>query len=218
MDEHHLVVRKTARYFTIGDLSSETKQIWFVCHGYGQLAFYFARNFEVLEDRRRVIVVPEGLSRFYLNGFSGRIGASWMTREDRGKEMEDYVNYLDDVYKQIHSGVDLANAEIFVLGFSQGTATACRWIRFGNVSANRLILWAGLMPQELDSESELQRFKELKVSLVFGKKDQFASSEVIDNQGSIFRNNKISYEVIRFDGAHEVNSDVLLQLAETKNT
>jgi len=39
--ERHLTVARTARYYQLGELSSATKQIWFVCHGYGQLAEYF---------------------------------------------------------------------------------------------------------------------------------------------------------------------------------
>ena len=38
-------------------------------------------------------MAPEGLSRFYLEGFSGKVGATWMTREDR---LNDIDNYLRD--------------------------------------------------------------------------------------------------------------------------
>ena len=85
MQEHHLAVAKTARYYSLGEPGPATRQLWFVCHGYGQLAGRFLRHFEPLDDGSRVIVAPEGLSRFYLSESPAerRVGASWMTREDR---------------------------------------------------------------------------------------------------------------------------------------
>ena len=44
--EHHLPVSRTARYFTIGDRTQALRELWFVCHGYGQLAGRFIRHFE----------------------------------------------------------------------------------------------------------------------------------------------------------------------------
>ena len=65
MEKHHLKVSRTARYFTLGELNEQTKNVWFVCHGYGQLAEYFIRNFEAINDGENLIVAPEALSRFY---------------------------------------------------------------------------------------------------------------------------------------------------------
>ncbi len=64
--EHHLPVTRTARYHTLGPESGAPKQLWIVCHGYGQLAARFLRHFEIINDGTRLIVAPEALSRFYL--------------------------------------------------------------------------------------------------------------------------------------------------------
>src|ERR1051325_10016453 len=52
---------------------------------------------------RRRLVAPEGLSRFYLSerATERRVGASWMTREDRLAEIADYLGYLDAVYDDV---------------------------------------------------------------------------------------------------------------------
>ncbi|MDX1494920.1 MAG: hypothetical protein R3253_12705, partial [Longimicrobiales bacterium] len=98
--EHHLAVTKTARYWTLGD-EDGAHDVWFVLHGYKQLARRFLRRFEGIDRRRRLIVAPEGLSRFYVRSGGGRhgaesvVGASWMTREERLVEIADYVGYLD---------------------------------------------------------------------------------------------------------------------------
>ena len=97
MQEHHLEVKRTARYFTLGTLDENTEQIWFVLHGYGQLAQFFIKKFSVLDDGKTFLVAPEALSRFYLEGVTGRVGATWMTREERSNEVADYVFYLNQL-------------------------------------------------------------------------------------------------------------------------
>ena len=64
MDEHHIQVSRTARYFTLGTAGPDTRQLWLVCHGYRQLARRFLRGFRGLDEGSRLIVAPEGLSRF----------------------------------------------------------------------------------------------------------------------------------------------------------
>ncbi len=82
MKEHHLIIPKTARYFQNGELNQSTSEVWIVCHGYGQLANFFLRKFDLLNSNTTCIIAPEGLHRYYLEGSAGRVGASWMTKED----------------------------------------------------------------------------------------------------------------------------------------
>src|SRR5207247_6476521 len=67
MQEHHIGVTRSARYFTLGDSSRGVGEVWFACHGYGQLAARFLEKLRVLDDGHRYLVAPEGLSRFYLS-------------------------------------------------------------------------------------------------------------------------------------------------------
>src|SRR5690242_1913739 len=151
MEEHHLSVARTARYFTLGSPGPGTRELWLVCHGYGQLASRFLRPFSALDDGTRLIVAPEGLSRFYSDpNQHERVGASWMTREDRLTEIDDYVRYLDAVHAEVRSAGGGGTSRLVVLGFSQGVATACRWVARGSVPVERLIAWGGELPPELD--------------------------------------------------------------------
>ncbi|MBC7923946.1 MAG: phospholipase, partial [Ferruginibacter sp.] len=125
METHQLTVRRTARYATLGQLNADTRQVWFVLHGYGQLAEYFIRRFDVLDDGHTYVVAPEALSRFYLQGMgegSGRVGATWMTREDRLNEIDDYLHYLRTLHQTLVG--EGGRWRTGLLGFSQGTATA----------------------------------------------------------------------------------------------
>ena len=187
MQENHIKVAKTARYFQLGEVGSAIKQVWFVCHGYGQLAGYFLKHFESLDDGEKLIIAPEGFSRFYLNGFYGRIGASWMTREDRLNDIKDYVIFLDAVYQRIFDQVDRSSVKVSVLGFSQGTATASRWLALGDIEAEQLILWAGLLPSEIIEENKAEVFREIKLVLVAGENDEYASEEKILEQETHLR-------------------------------
>ena len=212
MQENHIKVARTARYFQLGEVGNAIKQVWFVCHGYGQLAGYFLKHFESLANGERLIVAAEGLSRFYLNGFNGRIGASWMTREDRLNDIKDYVLYLDAVYQQIFEQVDRSSVKVSVLGFSQGTAAASRWVALGGVETDRLILWAGLLPPELIDENKLEMLK-TKLIFVAGDNDEYASKEKVLEQETHLKENSVSYKLIKFAGGHELDSGVLREIA-----
>src|SRR5207247_7272239 len=125
MQEHHIGVTRSARYFTLGNSSRGVGEVWVACHGYGQLAARFLEKLRVLDDGRRYLVAPEGLSRFYLSESptERRVGASWMTREDRLAEIEDYVEYLDAVYADVCGLLDPARGTAHGVGFSEGAST-----------------------------------------------------------------------------------------------
>ena len=44
--KNHIQVTKTARYFTLGELNEKTLEVWFVLHGYAQLASDFIKDFD----------------------------------------------------------------------------------------------------------------------------------------------------------------------------
>ncbi len=214
--EHHLSVSRTARYHTLGEFSEALEQVWFVCHGYGQLAAYFIRHFETLNDGRRLIVAPEGLSRFYLDAsFTDRMGASWMTREDRLAEINDYVQYLDLLYGQLFEQIERSAVRVCVLGFSQGVATVCRWLAQGSARAERAVLWAGMPPTDLDTTSIQRVFQRTPLELVYGTRDEYATPERVAEGEARLRAMSIPYRLRTFDGGHQLDSVVLSQVAET---
>lgn len=212
MEEHHLEVIRTARYCQLGSVSDATKQIWLVCHGYGQLASYFLRHFSAIDDGSRVVVAPEALSRFYSQGFSGRVGASWMTREDRLHEIQDYIRYLDSLWARVVQDSPTRPLKTTVLGFSQGTATAARWAARGEARAERLILWAGGLPPDL-TQSDLERLRDLEIVQVVGNADPFANEESLSQQRAFCERNALRVRFITFEGGHELHAPTLVDLA-----
>ncbi|MBX2973634.1 MAG: hypothetical protein KF797_11055, partial [Flavobacteriales bacterium] len=144
MEERHIRVTRTARYHVLGDPAG-AQAIWIVLHGYGQLARYFLNKFDGL-GCDLAFVAPEGLSRFYLDEAHQRVGATWMTREDREHEIGDQCTYLDALAAELRG--HRTDVPVHVLGFSQGVATACRWSLLGRTPIGRLVLWAGAIPPE----------------------------------------------------------------------
>ena len=216
--EHHLPVTKTARYCTLGADGKVAQEVWFVLHGFGQLAPYFIRHFGVLADGTRLIVAPEALNRFYLESpgwraaGDARVGATWMTREERLREIDDYVGYLDGLSDRVMAQVRQSVPRVVVLGFSQGVATAARWVCRGRVRAASLILWAGPWPPELD-RAAAARLSGVRVVRVVGETDDMGAPGTQAAEDERFRNAGIDAPLIRFAGAHQLDRDTLRKLA-----
>lgn len=196
-----------ARYFTLGSLNAKTPAVWLVCHGYGQLASYFIRHFQPLANAGHFIVAPEGLSRFYLEGFNGRVGATWMTREDRQTDIDNYVRYITAVYES--ATVQHPSSPLHLLGFSQGVATISRWATLSGKPFEELVLWAGVFPPDLPVEASVPALKNGRVSIVYGTEDPFIGESQLLEQEKVFSNLGVKPKVISFSGKHEISGEVL---------
>jgi len=216
MSEQEIDFTFKARYFTLGNTSS-AKKIWFVLHGYGQLAQYFIRKFNTLEAAGQYVVAPEGLSRFYLEDAAtrsktgnNRVGATWMTRENRLQDIDNYLTYLDAVY---HKEVPASfKGEVNILGFSQGAATASRWVMNQKVPFHRLILWAGVFPPDMDFKKGNALLKQKEVIEVYGKQDPYINEERLKEVAALNEKLGIQPQVIAFDGGHEIDAATLQKL------
>ena len=198
--EHHITVPRTARYVMLGQPGAHIKRLWYVLHGYGQLAERFIREFERLDDGATLVVAPEALSRSYLRGGSGTIGASWMTREDRLNEISDYLRYLTLLHAQLLQQLPSQPA-ITLLGFSQGAATAGRWLASGAVAAHNLILCGGLLPPEITPE----QLGQTTITVVVGKEDQLVDRQVLQQQRDALQSAGKPLRVVEFEGGHRVS-------------
>jgi len=213
--EKYITVERTARYFTLGELNEHTEQIWFVCHGYGQLAEYFIKKFQVLNNGKTYIVAPEGLSRFYLEGLSGRVGATWMTREDRLNDIKDNINYLNSLYAFITKDTK-PGIKITLLGFSQGGPTLCYWIGNGKVKFDKLVLWAGIFPPDLNNDFKFTAeylLKDKPTYIVYGTNDPLLKPEHSKEIES-YKTIKPDLQILTFEGKHEMNEEVLNRISE----
>lgn len=210
MQEIHLPTTKTARYFQLGEFNNQTKKVIIACHGYAQLAEYFLKWFEGVDLSDTVIIAPEGLHRFYWQGFSGKVVASWMTKEDRENDIQDYCLFLDNVIENLPLN---ENIDLIALGFSQGAATISRWAEATEVKIDRLILWAGVFPEDVDVKKI--NFKlNTPIDVLFGDDDEFYNPEQLDQLKEYLSEKKLNFKFTAFQGKHKIYLEPLNNLLE----
>lgn len=208
MKETHLAVTLSATYCTLNTLTDKTKKIWIAFHGYGMLSRYFIKKFELLNPEENFIIAPQGLSRFYLEGFTGRVGACWMTKEDRLTEIDNQLKYIDAVLQKEIS--ENHHAEVILFGFSQGTATAVRYGAFSNLKFNKLVLWSGTFPDDLTSAQVTHWPNDLKILYFSGKYDPFLQPGMQQRIFDLVKNITGKHlEFHEFEGKHEVIQELL---------
>lgn len=216
MGHHKLNVTKTAHYYTLGTPGPHVQQLWIVCHGYAQLASEFLENFRLLDNGSRLVVAPEGLNHFYKKGFSGAVGATWMTRHCREDEIADNTAYLEALLNRYVSALS-PDVRIVLLGFSQGTATVCRWILRYHPHFHDLVLWAGMPPEDLDYQAHKAYLSDKNLYLLYGSNDPFLTPDRFAQLQEIEAHSGVDFEEKPFEGGHEIPDGVLRDLLQKLN-
>lgn len=234
MQAHTFSTPRTARYYTLDPenpggergANGPVREVWLACHGYGQLAGRFLRHLEPVARSGRLIIAPEGLSRFYTDGAHERVGASWMTREAREDEIADQVRYLDAVLEEpcARAAVDPRAVPLVAFGFSQGGATVARWLALsplaaareaaGTRRADRLVLWGSSLPHDLDLHAEHGWLAALDLVLVTGERDPLTPPGRVLAEERRLRAAGLRYRVIAFPGEHRLHAPTLQALAD----
>lgn len=207
---HHIYTRRTARYFTLGN-TTNPKKVWIVLHGYAFLASTFIKDFEAFANDDILIIAPEALSRFYAKGLGGDAAASWMTREDRLADIADNVTYLDTLYSELIQPLG-DGVEVNALGFSQGAATLARWAVFGMPVFNKIVFWAGDIPNDLDKDRITQLSTQSDITVVWGTEDTLIPPGYTDKLKQMLTDWGVRYTSRTFDGKHEMNAPLLAEL------
>ncbi len=216
MQHHKLNVSKTAQFYTLGSPGPHIRQLWIVCHGYAQLASEFLDDFRLLDNGHTLVVAPEGLNHFYKKGFSGPVGATWMTRHCREDEIADNATYLETLLNRYSSALS-PNIRIVLLGFSQGTATVCRWILRYHPHFHDLVLWAGMPPEDLDYQAHKDYLADKNLYLLYGSSDPFLTPDRFAELHEIEAQSGVDFEEKPFEGGHEIPGDALRDLLQKLN-
>ncbi|MCC6411527.1 MAG: phospholipase [Saprospiraceae bacterium] len=210
MNHHNLSVQRTAHYYTLGTPSEKVRELWIVCHGYAQLASEFLGNFETIQSESRYIVAPEGLNCFYKKGFAGPVGANWMTRHERLSAITDNAGYLQKLYEHCLEILP-KDVRVVLLGFSQGTATICRWILQTTPVFHELVLWGGLPPEDIDYTTHKTYLSDKNLYLLYGSQDPFLTPDRMAELQAMEKQHGIDIDESRFEGGHEIPEDALQQ-------
>lgn len=196
--------------YTYGN-DTDPEHIWIALHGYGHLAQYFIKKFNTLHKDIHYVICPEGLSKFYLEGAAGRVGASWMTKYEREDEIRDYIHYIDEVYQTFVKPVSQSKAiKIHVIGFSQGGATASRWYTHTSNHIDNLFLWGSIFPP--DMEIEKIQGKQVPIQVLLGDTDIYLPLNEREAVYSKLNKLGLEYSVLEYNGGHDILPDPLEKL------
>ncbi len=203
--EQYVDFQNQLRYLLFGE-PEETNHLIYVLHGYGQLVHYFSKKFEGLDLTNKTLVFPEGLHRFYINGTSGRVGASWMTKEWREHDIKTNTAVLNKLHVELSA--KLNPARISVLGFSQGGTTAARWVQDGLIPCDEFISWASVFPPDvpLSIENPLAG----KSYFVLGDTDPYFPAETKDE--IVEQHKKLGFNYVSFSGGHDIELSLVKKL------
>ncbi|TGE09448.1 hypothetical protein [Hymenobacter fodinae] len=177
MQPQYFTTPRTARYISLGEPGSGTQHIWFCLHGREQSLQDFASQLVNLDTPERLLVLPEGLSRYALPalGTTPEIAATvanWFAPDSIDADLPDVTTYLDSLAAQVLAACP-PNTPVTVLGYGHGAAAACRWLAAGNIPYDRLVLYASIFPAELNRRATLAALPKRPVTVITTTTDSF---------------------------------------------
>jgi len=205
IQKEYIPIPKQGRVYTLGNRSAP--EVWIVFHGYGQLAAYFIRKFQCILKENIQIIAPEALSRFYIDEKYERVGACWMTKDDRLLDIHEQQLFLDAVYQKY---IPKPPSKLILLGFSQGVPTLWRWMKNAKIIADEVILWAGSLPTEPEYLTPIHG----NLWYVTGNQDPYLPHINIESIEEQAKKLTPKFEKITFEGKHTIPPEPLTALAE----
>ncbi|BAO77609.1 alpha/beta hydrolase [Winogradskyella sp. PG-2] len=210
-EEKEITYKTSNSYSTLNTHTSQTKTVWFVCHGMGYLSRYFLRYFKDLNPEENYIIAPQAPSKYYIQP-KMHVGANWLTRDETKSGMENIMSYFDSVFEaeQIQNDVNL-----IILGYSQGVSVAMRYMAKRQLQCNQLVLHSGGIPKELKANDFDYLSKETKVKLIYGTADEYldeARIKLESKRAKELFGNRVT--ILPFEGKHVVNVDYINRLVK----
>lgn len=202
----------TNTYSTLNKYSDIIKNVWVVLHGIGYLSRYFLKYFKDLGPEENYMIAPQAQSKYYLNNEYRHVGASWLTKENTEAEIENVLNYLEEIYT---AEALQKKPNLILLGYSQGVSVATRWVARNKIECSRLVLCSGGLPNELRPE-DFRFLTNTKVTMVYGTKDEFLNEErlkVEHKRAQDLFGDRL--EIISFEGGHEINFEIIKNISRS---
>ncbi|MCK0156629.1 serine hydrolase family protein [Cellulophaga sp. F20128] len=211
--EKQVTYTTTNSYSTLNTLTSETKNVWIVCHGIGYLSRFFLRYFKDLPANENYIIAPQAPSKYYLNDKYTHIGASWLTRENTRNEIDNIITYLNSVCVQENIP---SKHNLIIMGYSQGVSIVSRWLAKQKIKCQQFVLYAGTIPNELTTEDFLfLKDNNTKTTVIVGENDEY-----LDEKRRAIEKERVTSIIgeatrfITFEGGHEVQKKIINALVE----
>ena len=118
--------------------------------------------------------------------------------------------YLDGVWEAEKIPQE---CQLLVFGYSQGVSIATRFLEHSQLNPQKLMLYAGGLPEEHTSDSFGFLKEETQISFIYGKEDPYLNPErMIREQEKLDQIFAGKAELMTFDGGHELKKELLFEL------
>lgn len=206
--EKEISYQTTNSYTALNELTTNTVNVWFVCHGMGYLSKYFINYFNELNSEENYIIAPQAQSKYYIPPKFKHVGASWLTKENTLKETDNIMRYFDVVFETESIPTEI---NLIVLGYSQGVSVALRYVAKRQLQCSQIVLMSGGIPKELKVDEFRFLRPTTKVSLIYGDKDEYLDEDrILQEKNRAFELfGHLDLNIIPFEGTHEVKKEIL---------
>ena len=205
--EHLITCPFTCSYSSLNERTTQSQAVWVIFHGIGYLSRYFLRHFTHLDPREHYILAPQAPSLYYLSDSYTHVGASWLTREETQRNMDNLLRFLDGLWE----AENLGQAHRLVLfGYSQGVSVLCRWVARRKIPASRLVLYAGKVPEELTANDFAHLPPETKVEIHYGNRDPYLEKwdrHKMEQQALRLFGDRLHWRP--YEGGHELLQEII---------
>jgi predicted esterase len=168
------------------------------------------RYFSDFPEEEHYFIAPQAPSKYYLNNEYKHVGASWLTRENTAMEKANVMAYLDSVWEAENIPEQY---RLIVFGYSQGVSIATRFLAHSRINPDKLLLYAGGVPEELGSEDFDFLTEATDIAFIYGTLDPYLNPERMKHEKA--RLNTLfagKAKLLPFDGGHELKKDILHML------
>ena len=198
---------KTNKTYSTLNTIDKNQNIWFACHGIGQLSHYFLN----IPKEKNYIIAPQAPSKYYHSTQTKRVGACWLTKENTQLEQRNIFRYFDEILNQEKPVIP----NIF-MGFSQGVSVMLRYLVYKKLNVNDIVIMSGKIPEELKESDFNFLSKKTKVWLSYGLSDPLLNNKLLDveiNKSRQLFGKRLN--IIAFDGKHEIDQELILNLGNS---
>ena len=175
MQPYSFTTPRTAHYYSLGEPGPAIAHLWICLHGHHQPVAGLAAQLVHLDTPERLLILPEALSRHALPETSGQATDAlgvWFAPHSVTDDFADVTTYLDGLADAIRARCP-AGTPITVLGYGHGAAAAVGWLTENHLPYDRLILYAAVLPPEIDRRALFAALPPRPIAVVSTTTDTF---------------------------------------------
>ncbi len=192
--------------------SEQAPSLLLALHGFGQSCEKFIRVFQPMTGRNIVVAAPQAPHQFYVKTAPKIVGFTWLTKYERDRSVEDFVNYMTKTISAVENECGASFENIFLLGFSQGVSMAYRLAVSGKITPKGLIACGADLPP--DVRPKLRTVKKFPVLLTHGLEDALVPLHKAEEAEDILKENGFFVEKHLFPGGHEIPRSVVNKVGD----